>query len=197
MLTSICIYIVILYCCITLTATFHINSKKTSKVNVDKIKTQLASKQQNIDIDSQFRTLQQAAINREIDSDVVISLLRNFDQPNKIRGPALNQLEGKWELIFSSLIPGGYFPITEKCDFFEFSLESSWKSFPLGKFLGNSEVISADPLILEFYNTCFVLGPLKIPINGIKKRSYTFFTIKEGISVAKSSSGGFTLLKKL
>lgn len=31
-------------------------------------------------------------------------------------------LQGKWELVYSSLIPGGYFPVCEICDFYGYSI---------------------------------------------------------------------------
>ena len=75
--------------------------------------------------------------------------------------------KGKWKVVFSS-IPGGadkgfliggffngYFAIEEVCNFYEFSLKS-----PFGGFRGISRIASKSPLVIEYENTEFKLGPI-------------------------------------
>ena len=107
-------------------------------------------------------------------------------------------MKGSWELIFSSLIPGGYFPVSEICDFFGYSLTSSWGPLPLGGFRGSSVVISeTKPATIEFSSDAYLLGSIKFDLKQPKKRSYTFLYADDNFAVARSSSGGGTLLKKV
>ena len=107
-------------------------------------------------------------------------------------------MKGSWELIFSSLIPGGYFPVSEVCDFFGYSLTSSWGPLPLGGFKGSSVVISeTKPATIEFTSDAYLLGGITIDLKQPKKRSYTFLYADDNFAVARSSSGGGTLLKKV
>ena len=76
-----------------------------------------------------------------------------------------------------------------------FTLKSSWGPLPLGGFVGTSRVISEKPLIVEFENEAYVLGPLRIGVPA-KTRNYRFVYADADIAVAISSSGGSTLLKK-
>ena len=107
-------------------------------------------------------------------------------------------MRGKWELIYSSIIPGGYFPVTEIADFYGYSLTSSWGPLPLGGFLGKSAVLSEEsPAVIEFSSDAYRLGALKLDIKAPKSRSYTFLYVDDYFAVARSSSGGGTLLKRV
>jgi len=64
--------------------------------------------------------LEDASISRNIDKDSVCNLILNYENCSKSNQAKIEDLKGKWELIFSSLIPKGYFPVTEVCDFFEY-----------------------------------------------------------------------------
>lgn len=108
-------------------------------------------------------------------------------------------LGSKWQLIFSSLLNDGYFPISEICDFSDnkFSLISFWKNIPLGSFEGESKVVSQKPLTIAFQNSFYSLGPFKFKVPP-KPRSYKFILANEDIAVARSlPSGGGTILKRV
>lgn len=108
-----------------------------------------------------------------------------------------SNLRGSWELIYSSLIPGGYFPVCEICDFFGYSIISSWGPLPLGGFRGRSSVISeTKPARIDFASDVYKLGGIEIDLKDAKQRSYTFLYADNYFAVARSSSGGGTLLKK-
>jgi hypothetical protein len=109
-----------------------------------------------------------------------------------------SDMRGSWELVYSSLIPGGYFPVCEIADFFGYSLTSSWGPLPLGGFRGKSTIISqTKPATIEFSSEMFKLGGLEINLKEPKQRSYTFLYSDSLIAVARSSSGGGTLLKRV
>ena len=77
--------------------------------------------------------LQTAITYKNVPKEKVIDIIKDLtSSPLSSSNIKKSQIEGKWELIFSSLIPSGYFPIIEICDFFEFSLKSSWGPIPLG-----------------------------------------------------------------
>lgn len=89
--------------------------------------------------------LQSAALHRNIDKRRVIECIEGIESAPSSSSP--ESLKGTWELVFSSLIPSGYFPIQELCDFYAFSLRSSWGPIPLGGFVGDSRITSAKPLV--------------------------------------------------
>ena len=108
-----------------------------------------------------------------------------------------SDLKGSWELIYSSLIPGGYFPVCEICDFFGYSIISSWGPLPLGGFRGTSSVFSETrPARIDFSSDVYKIGGIEINLKDAKQRSYTFLYADDYFAVARSSSGGGTLLKK-
>jgi hypothetical protein len=109
-----------------------------------------------------------------------------------------SDMRGSWELVYSSLIPGGYFPVCEIADFFGYSLTSSWGPLPLGGFRGKSTVISqSKPATIEFSSEVFKLGGIEVNLKEPKQRSYTFLYSDSLMAVARSSSGGGTLLKRV
>ena len=112
-------------------------------------------------------------------------------------GVTCTDLIGSWELIYSSLIPGGFFPVCEICDFFGYSITSSWGPLPLGGFTGRSAVISqTNPARIDFASDIYKIGGIQINLKDVKQRSYTFLYADDYFAVARSSSGGGTLLKK-
>ena len=139
--------------------------------------------------------LKKATLTRAVEKEVVIVAVEELQRKNKEMKIPKQVIVGEWELVFSSLIGAGYFPIKELCDFNGFTLKSSWGPLPLGGFVGSSRVISEKPLIVEFENEAYVLGPLRIGVPA-KTRNYRFLYADADIAVAISSSGGSTLLKK-
>lgn len=124
---------------------------------------------------------------------------RFIDQIESLKADVdCSEMRGSWELVYSSLIPGGYFPVCEIADFFGYSLTSSWGPLPLGGFRGKSTVLSqTKPAIIEFSSDMYKLGGIEINIKEPKQRSYTFLYADGSIAVARSSSGGGTLLKRV
>ena len=90
----------------------------------------LRNTKNSIDID----IIRDAILYRKVSKENVINSIANIEKNsiNPKKKISSKAIEGKWELVFSSLIPSGYFPIIEICDFFEFSLTSSWGPIPLG-----------------------------------------------------------------
>ena len=151
----------------------------------------------NIDrYESDLDILRQACQTRAVLSDVIASSINQIEKSAK--NIKCNDLKGDWELIYSSIIPGGYFPVTEIADFFAYSLTSSFGYLPLGGFQGKSTVISeTNPAVIEFSSDKYRLGGLEFKIKNPKSRSYTFLYVDQYFAVARSSSGGGTLLKKV
>ena len=153
--------------------------------------------------DKFLEILSAAADTREVDRKIVIDSINRLEKMNSKVNLDPKLLEGKWELIFSS-IPGGaangfliggffngYFAIKEVIDFYAFTLTS-----PLGGFKGPSRIVSKSPLIIEYEYREFRIGPIgqEVPSN---IRNYKFIYLNKAIAIARISSGGATLLKKI
>lgn len=140
--------------------------------------------------------LREACETRKVPST---DIARFIDQIESLKlGIECSDMRGSWELVYSSLIPGGYFPVCEIADFFGYSLTSSWGPLPLGGFRGKATVISqTKPATIEFSSEMFKLGGIEINLKEPKKRNYTFLYADDLIAVARSSSGGGTLLKRV
>lgn len=154
----------------------------------------------------QVQLLTEAAEQRSVSSAVVAQLLAEIrDLSANLNRIKSQQLQGHWELIFSTLLPMGYFPICEQVDFFGYSVQSSWGPIPLGEFSGTSTVRERPPaVVIEFITNRFSYrlsptGPLLLDmeVKPSQPRSYSFLLVDETIAVAESSSGGLTLLKRL
>lgn len=152
------------------------------------------------EMSSDLMTLRQASLFQNVEANSVLRAFERFetdwpsiDNPR----PTAKSLTGKWKLIYSSLLPTGYFPIDEICDFIPFTLKSSWGPIPLGTIEGSSAITGENPLQISFKNNYVVFGPFRIPQDQNKpQKSYTFYYVDDEIAVARSSSGGYTLLKK-
>jgi hypothetical protein len=108
-----------------------------------------------------------------------------------------SDIKGQYELVYSSLIPQGYFPIEEVCDFKAFTLTSKFGFLPLGQFQGESSIMREKPLEIEFYSERFKLGPLELQTSP-KPRSYVFLYAGEDFAFARSKpSGGRTVLRRI
>jgi len=149
--------------------------------------------------------LKEAALNRNGDVQLVKNAIDTISSSSsKLLRSDVSLINGKYELIFSSLLPFGYFPIKEIVNFLpSFKLTSSFISIPFGSFEGVSTIVkSKAPAEISFYNKVFKLGQLSIPINEIKEKTYRFIHIDDEYIVALSlssslSSSSGTLLKKL
>ena len=140
-------------------------------------------------------TLRRACETRDVLPDDVVSSINQIERTAK--DVKCIDMRGKWELIYSSIIPGGYFPVTEVADFYGYSLTSSFGFLSLGGFEGKSTVVSeTNPAVIEFSSNLYKLGPIKINIKDPKVRSYTFLYVDQYFAVARSSSGGGTLMRK-
>ena len=155
--------------------------------------------------------LKEAALKRNGDVQVVKNAIDTISSSSssKLLRSDVSLINGEYELIFSSLLPFGYFPIKEVVNFLpSFKLTSSFMllstiSIPFGSFEGVSTVVkSKAPAEISFYNKVFKLGQLSIPINEVKEKTYRFIHIDDDYIVALSlssslSSSSGTLLKKL
>ena len=148
-----------------------------------------------------FKVLESAAIFENVSRDEVSLAFTAFEEEvsaNVSEVPDLGSVAGKWRLVFSSLIPFGYFPITEICDFYGFTLASSLGPIPLGTIEGDSRVVGLNPAEIAFKNRNIRFGAIRFPLKTNKpERSYTFLFVGDEFMVAKSSSGGYTLLRKV
>ena len=135
-------------------------------------------------------TLRRACETRDVLPDDIVSSINEIEMAAK--DVKCIDMRGKWELIYSSIIPGGYTPIAEVVDFYGYSYTS-----PFGRFEGKSTVVSeTNPAVIEFSSNLYKLGPIKINIKDPKVRSYTFLYVDQYFAVARSSSGGGTLMRK-
>lgn len=164
-------------------------------------KLQLARSDANNNIGEAIEILTEACINRTIDKDSVLVTIKSLS-PTVSARPVIDseRLRGQWELVYSTLIPQGYFPIKEICDFFEYSVTSSFGPLPLGRIEGPSEVLPEDgtnTLRIKFQATSISLGPFRMNLEGKEPRIYSFLYVDDVISVAASSSGGYSLLRRV
>ena len=139
----------------------------------------------------------------------------NNDNENEFKVNLKDIYSTNWLLEYSSLLPNGWFPIKEVCDFNnQFKLESSFGPIPLGTIQGKAQSVNANPnndntfgssknlirtIRVEFIGTSFSLGPLKIGMNDNGKdatgsKYYDFIHVDTDIAIARSSSGGYTIL---
>jgi hypothetical protein len=115
------------------------------------------------------------------------------------KSSSIKRLEGLWELVFTTLVPTGYLPVYEVTNFFDFSVASSFKGISLGKVTGKSEIMEAnDPVVMSLTSTGFKIGfiDVKFDPKKLKTKTYTFLYVDDELCVAKSSSGGYSILKR-
>ena len=145
--------------------------------------------------DEEIRLLRLAGLSKNVPKDEVKQSIQSLEEKGSTT--TSQSLRGKFELIYSSLIPSGYFPVTETADFYGYSLTSRFGPISLGGFFGDYEVMSeTNPSIIRFTTTTAKFGPLTLKLKG-KERSYTFLYSDKDIAVARSSTGGLTLMKRL
>ena len=67
---------------------------------------------------------------------------------------------------------------------------------PIGSFVGISQIASLSPLVIEYENKFFKVGPISadVPPNLL---SYRFIYADENLIIAKTSKGGTTIAKKV
>ena len=67
--------------------------------------------------------LRLSAMSRQVDAQLVTESIDKLEKLSSNDPISLEIIKGEWELVFSSLIGGGYFPILELVDFFGFKLD--------------------------------------------------------------------------
>jgi hypothetical protein len=145
--------------------------------------------------DEALGVLRQATFHKDVPSETVTQMFDILEKEESAN-PKASAMKGQWELVYSSLIPSGYFPVKEVADFYGYTLTSSWGPIPLGGFEGDSEVISeTKPAVIKFNSKKYKLGPITFN-QAPKDRSYTFLYTGTDFAAALSSSGGKTLLKR-
>lgn len=142
-----------------------------------------------------IQTLKKATLEKSIPTEEVKAAISVLETNGA--STVTKDLRGKWDLVYSSLIPSGYFPVQEVADFFGYSLTSRFGPLPLGGFYGDWEITSeTNPCTIRFTTTEYRLGSVKLKLKG-KERSYTFLYSDQDMAVARSSTGGGTLLKRV
>lgn len=148
--------------------------------------------------------LKNAALNKNGDVKTVKCAIENISNSNsKLLRSDVSLISGEYELVFSSILPFGYFPIKEVVNFLPyFKLTSSFINIPFGEFEGVSTVKSKAPAEITFYNKLFRFGQFEFPINKITEKTYRFLHIDDEYIVAlslgsSSASASGTLLRKL
>ena len=144
-----------------------------------------------------------SAMNTKLDKLDVVDLIESltFNKSNRCKVEQIYSCQ--WCLEFSSLLPNGWFPIAEIVDFrCDFRLKSTALNgiIPLGIINGKSKVIpssSSSALRIEFANEIYNLGPFKANMDSRKTKYYDFYYSDDEIAIAKSSSGGWTLLSSV
>ena len=145
--------------------------------------------------DEEIKLLRLAGLWKNVGKEEVKSAIIRLEEKGSTT--TSQNLRGRFELIYSSLIPSGYFPVSETANFFGYSLTSKFGPISLGGFFGDYEVMSeTNPSIIRFTTTTAKFGPFTLKLKG-KERSYTFLYSDGDIAVARSSTGGLTLLKRL
>jgi hypothetical protein len=139
--------------------------------------------------------LKQATLQRDVGASEVKNLLESAALGAKQKIDS-KKLAGQWELVYSSLLPSGYLPLKEVVDFYGYTLTSAYGFLPLGTIEGDSSITATAPLTVTFQNKSIRFGPVKMNMKSDAK-FYEFQYIDDAIAVAKSSSGGFSLLKKV
>lgn len=155
---------------------------------------------ENVDNSQTIERLRQATLFKSIPANVVKELILTLNLSENQRKQCTKQnLQGVWELVFSTLVPGCYMPVYEEADFFGYTLTSSIaKVIPLGQVYGSSKVIQDIPIRIEFSSSGIRLPfGWDIKFNKVNTRIYDFLYIDSDICIAKSSSGGYSLLRKL
>ena len=112
-------------------------------------------------------------------------------------GPS--DIEGAWELVYSTQLSGGYMPVREVINFRpstgKMEIVTDKAGFPLGQIFGKCEWRAGSEYDIYFsFERAKVFGipiPRKTPEKG-----YRFFYQDGGICCARSSNGGIALLKK-
>ena len=153
-------------------------------------------------IQDKINILREACLDRNRSTEDVNTAISSLESPSSDLKVCCTDMKGKWELVYSSLIPNGYFPVREICDFYGYTLVSSFGILPLGRFRGDSKVLSeTKPAVIEFNTNIYKLGPLVVDSTKKNKdkpaRTYTFLYVDNEVAVARSSTGGGTLLKRV
>ena len=164
---------------------------------------------------------------QEIDDCLNKCFINSDKNNNKEFQLQLNDIYStNWLLEYSSLLPSGWFPIQEVCDFNnEFQLESRFGPIPLGRIKGHAQMVdhknnknnikndkendnnnnnndddnNINIIRIEFIGNTFSLGPFTISMNNngndkSKSKYYDFIHVDKDIAIAKSSSGGYSIL---
>eukprot|EP01041_Mallomonas_annulata_P002102 gene2102-4107_t len=138
------------------------------------------------DISNEISLLLMAATSKNIPPKEISDTILAIDEKSTQKLANIRDLQGSWELIYSSLISQGYFPVIEICDFFGYTLSSQWGPVPLGTIKGTSTVLSDSPAVVEFAAETISFGPFTIPLSSKKSKSYAFIYIGKDIAVASN-----------
>ncbi|CAM9785307.1 unnamed protein product [Ectocarpus fasciculatus] len=110
-------------------------------------------------------------------------------------------VEGSWELVFSTQLKSGYMPIRELVGFYpsreEASIDATAGPLPIGGMRGKCWWRGGEENELAFMLGAVKLGPLKFGKDKNEVKTYKFFVNDGKILAARSSAGGFALLSRI
>ncbi|CAM9761949.1 unnamed protein product [Pylaiella littoralis] len=109
-------------------------------------------------------------------------------------------VEGSWELVFSTQLKSGYMPVREIVGFFpsreEATIDTTAGLLPLGGIRGQCWWKGGPENELEFSLTEVRLGPFKFSKSKDQVKTYKFFANDQKVMAARSSAGGFALFSR-
>ncbi|CBN75871.1 expressed unknown protein [Ectocarpus siliculosus] len=110
-------------------------------------------------------------------------------------------VEGSWELVFSTQLKSGYMPIRELVGFYpsreEASIDATAGPLPIGGMRGKCWWRGGEENELAFMLGAVKLGPFKFGKDKNEVKTYKFFVNDGKVLAARSSAGGFALLSRV
>ncbi|CAM9774605.1 unnamed protein product [Scytosiphon promiscuus] len=146
--------------------------------------------------------LRSAAETRKVPTMEVSEALRVLAEDS---GPpavfGAEEVEGSWELVFSTQLKSGYMPIRELVGFYpsreQASIDANAGPLPLGGMRGQCWWKGGLENELAFMLGAVKIGPFKFGKDNNEVKTYKFIFNDGKILAAKSSSGGFALLSRV
>eukprot|EP00904_Undaria_pinnatifida_P010635 jgi/Undpi1/6701/HiC_scaffold_20.g09180.m1 len=152
--------------------------------------------------DEPATVLRAAVDTRKVAAEEVSEALRILAEDS---GPpaavSAEDVEGSWQLVFSTQLKKGYMPIRELVGFYpsreEATIDATAGPLPIGGMRGQCWWKGGPENELAFSMGAVKLGPFKLGKDKNEVKTYKFFVHDGKILAAKSSSGGFALLSRV
>ncbi|CAM9479218.1 unnamed protein product [Discosporangium mesarthrocarpum] len=153
----------------------------------------------DLDRTGNLETLLQAVSTREVNSKEVMQALETLSSTSTTAIQDY-EIEGSWELVFSTQLASGYMPVREVIGFFpsrsEVTLDTNAGPIPLGGMRGACIWKGGSENVLDFSLSTLLFGPVKVERGHQEVKSYSFFLAQDQILAARSSAGGIALLSR-